>query len=245
MSHKATYWAMSRAGLHPTEKLTLAALADCHNGQTGACFPSQERLAQVVNVSRSTINRTLFALEERGLITRITTRGANGKQQQTRYELHFRNGEMMPETVSHNDTRQGASRVAPMQSAVSHGCDSNQEDQSGNPPSPSVKTPPRGSRLPEDWQPNEDQIAYASQKGLAQDEITRIANDFADYWIAKAGRDAVKVDWNRTWQKWVRTELDRRGGQRNGRPASVGKPSGAEIAKNAAAIAKAKRLRYS
>ncbi len=27
---------------------------------------------------------------------------------------------------------------------------------------------------------------------------------FVDYWIAKAGKDACKVDWNATWRNWIR-----------------------------------------
>jgi hypothetical protein len=27
---------------------------------------------------------------------------------------------------------------------------------------------------------------------------------FIDYWAAKAGKDAAKVDWTRTWQTWMR-----------------------------------------
>lgn len=29
-------------------------------------------------------------------------------------------------------------------------------------------------------------------------------SQFIDYWAAKAGKDAVKVDWARTWQTWMR-----------------------------------------
>jgi len=27
---------------------------------------------------------------------------------------------------------------------------------------------------------------------------------FRDYWLAKSGRDATKVDWNATWKNWLR-----------------------------------------
>jgi len=29
-------------------------------------------------------------------------------------------------------------------------------------------------------------------------------SQFIDYWVAKAGKDAVKLDWSRTWQTWMR-----------------------------------------
>lgn len=236
MSHKASYWAITRDGLHPTQKLTLMALADCHNSQTDECFPSQDTLSRVVNVSRATINRALDELEARGLIVRRTVRGIDGRQQRTHYELRFRAGE----TVSQNETRQAADRVSPMHVTVSHPCDSNLEVNREYPPSPSAKTPPRGSRLPEDWKPNEKQIAYAQQKGMTDEQIARTAEDFADYWIAKPGKDGRKADWNRTWQKWVRTEVERRGPAKLG--AGRGRDEG-QIIRNATSAIVARRLR--
>ena len=61
----------------------------------------------------------------------------------------------------------------------------------------------RGTRLPNDWQPDADDCAYAIDHGL---EPKTIATDFRDYWHARAGSGAVKVDWKLTWQRWCRTE---------------------------------------
>lgn len=63
------------------------------------------------------------------------------------------------------------------------------------------KSDPRGTRLPNDWQPNAEERAYAESFELNPDEI---AIEFCDYWLAKAGKDARKVDWSRTWMRWVR-----------------------------------------
>lgn len=67
----------------------------------------------------------------------------------------------------------------------------------------------RGTRLPPDWQPNLDDRAYAEGLGL---DATRIAEAFRDYWHAKAGKDAVKLDWSATWRGWCRREAERGGG---------------------------------
>lgn len=53
------------------------------------------------------------------------------------------------------------------------------------------KSDPRGTRLPDDWQPNAEERAYAEAHGLDPDEV---AIEFCDYWLAKAGKDARKVD---------------------------------------------------
>lgn len=51
--------------------------------------------------------------------------------------------------------------------------------------------------------------AYAESVGFTRSKSSRILDDFADYWTAKAGKDATKVDWLATWRGWVRREADR------------------------------------
>ncbi len=79
----------------------------------------------------------------------------------------------------------------------------------------------RGSRLPEDWTPSQKEIEYGQEQGFNDASINRIANDFADYWIAKPGAAGRKIDWTRTWQKWVRTEADRQSKQNRNQPRSI------------------------
>jgi hypothetical protein len=231
MSHKASYWAITRDGLTPTQKLTLMALADCHNGQTGACHPSIERLSKIVNVSRSTMKRALDELERLKLIAREGRFDDQG-QTSNAYVLNLRHGEMIDQTPVQNEPPPGSPVNRPPVHPRTPNLEGNRED----PPSPSAKTPPRGSRLPEDWAPNADQIEYARQQGLSDDQIVRIGTDFADYWVAKPGKDGRKVDWNRTWQKWVRAEAERRPAAR------LGNRSPTEAARNAAAIAASRRM---
>ncbi len=92
MSHKATHWAISQRGLKPATKLVLWHLADCHNPANG-CFPSQAYLADACEMSRSTLNVHLNALEGGGLISRVATVDAKSKRQRpTRYMLGFEEG---------------------------------------------------------------------------------------------------------------------------------------------------------
>lgn len=69
----------------------------------------------------------------------------------------------------------------------------------------------RASRLPDDWSPDQDQAAYAIALGLDPDST---AEDFRDYWCSKAGRDAFKRNWNRTWQSWCRKAAEFKARQR-------------------------------
>lgn len=75
-----------------------------------------------------------------------------------------------------------------------------------HPSQPSVGRSPRGSRLPPDWSPDPELRDFASGLGLSPD---RVAANFRDYWHAKPGKDAVKLDWPATWRGWCRREAER------------------------------------
>ncbi len=91
MSHEATIWAIKQTGkgLNPGAKLVLWHLADRHNPDHG-CFPKQARLAADCEMSRSTINEHLNALEAKGLIRRVQQVDERTRQQRpTRYIFAF------------------------------------------------------------------------------------------------------------------------------------------------------------
>jgi uncharacterized protein YdaU (DUF1376 family) len=63
------------------------------------------------------------------------------------------------------------------------------------------KGQPHGTRLPDDWQPDEQDRQFARNFGL---DPGVIAPGFRDYWIAKPGADGRKLDWPATWRNWCR-----------------------------------------
>lgn len=69
----------------------------------------------------------------------------------------------------------------------------------------------RGCRIPSDWVPNRAELRYGLEKGLTEAETRKTAENFRDYWLGRTGQIAVKADWPRTWQMWVRTEADKLG----------------------------------
>lgn len=62
----------------------------------------------------------------------------------------------------------------------------------------------RGTRLSEDWQPERTPGNIAAEEGRSRDWLCDQLELFRNYWLAKTGKDAVKLDWNRTWQTWIR-----------------------------------------
>jgi len=69
---------------------------------------------------------------------------------------------------------------------------------------PKVKTQ-RGSRLPTDWI-CENSWAEWARKERPDLNITKVAESFYDYWIAKPGAGGVKLNWEATWRNWVRSQ---------------------------------------
>ena len=92
MSHDATNWAIQRRGLKPTTKIVLWHLCDRFNPDYG-CFPSQDRLAEDCEISRSTLNEHIGQLETAGLLRRVPRlHPVTKRQMPTRYILGFEPG---------------------------------------------------------------------------------------------------------------------------------------------------------
>lgn len=71
-------------------------------------------------------------------------------------------------------------------------------------PAPVKNHARKGARLEEGWEPHPltaktAEIVRVWPVGAIEREIAK----FKNYWIAKAGRDACKVDWQRTWENWL------------------------------------------
>ncbi|WP_174523134.1 hypothetical protein [Pseudomonas oryzihabitans] len=67
---------------------------------------------------------------------------------------------------------------------------------------------PRASRLPKDWALPEDWAAWAlaERPEFTEQQVRAIGATFADFWHAKAGKDACKLDWLATWRNWIRNQ---------------------------------------
>ncbi len=76
------------------------------------------------------------------------------------------------------------------------------------PPQPKTK---KGSRLADDWELPEDwrQWALVNCPAASPEMVDREALKFANFWQAKAGRDASKLDWRKTFQNWCLTAFSR------------------------------------
>ena len=68
-----------------------------------------------------------------------------------------------------------------------------------------IKERTRGSRLSADWVLPTEWADWAKQERPDLD-LRSVGEQFRDYWSAKAGSGATKLDWQATWRNWVRNQ---------------------------------------
>ena len=61
----------------------------------------------------------------------------------------------------------------------------------------------RGTRLDPSWMPSQELIAQMRAECPGVD-LKAEHLKFVDYWIAKTGQSATKLDWPATWRNWIR-----------------------------------------
>lgn len=85
------------------------------------------------------------------------------------------------------------------------------------PPKPK-RSQARGARLPGDWTLPGPWAEWVRVNfpTVTEPELTREADTFRDYWIAKPGAQACKLDWEATWRNWCRKALSSAGRHRGG-----------------------------
>ena len=110
-----TALAMKQQGLRPATKLVLYWIADHHNSETGDCFPSINRLAVLCEMSRRSVETQITALEDQGLLKRISQYRDTGGKTANSYLLELtgtlenlddaQNLRMVCEKTAHGDTQ--------------------------------------------------------------------------------------------------------------------------------------------
>ena len=91
MGRRALDWVYSLGGekMNSGERLTLLYLADRRNDKTGKCFPSYERIAQDLGISKRSAIRHVEALEAMGLLKKHERRGKTQNSNQYDLSLGF------------------------------------------------------------------------------------------------------------------------------------------------------------
>ncbi len=72
--------------------------------------------------------------------------------------------------------------------------------------------PKRGCRIPDRFTVDEGMERWAKSQAPDVDWAME-TRKFVNYWKAKPGKDAVKLDWGRTWQNWLLSAQGRTNGR--------------------------------
>lgn len=100
---------------------------------------------------------------------------------------------------------------------------------------PQAASRKRGSRIPEPFLLTAEMRRYSSEKRPEIDVVLE-TEKFCNYWRAKTGRDATKLDWPATWRNWILNARANNGiTNQNNRPTSEREKS-AERGANAVAL---------
>ncbi|HEY4269074.1 MAG TPA: hypothetical protein VGM94_12870, partial [Galbitalea sp.] len=75
----------------------------------------------------------------------------------------------------------------------------------------------RGTRIPTDFTVTEEMRAWA-KASVASVDIGRATEKFINYWMAKSGATAVKIDWPATWRNWMLTDQEYAQGRQPAEP---------------------------
>jgi hypothetical protein len=68
----------------------------------------------------------------------------------------------------------------------------------------------RGRRLPPEWAPGANLVAWAREQNLPDEYCRRQTEKFVDYYTAQTGAKATKADWDATWRNWIRRAVEER-----------------------------------
>jgi uncharacterized protein YdaU (DUF1376 family) len=72
-----------------------------------------------------------------------------------------------------------------------------------------TRTKKKATRIPDDFELTPGRRQIAVDEGI---DPERTFTKFCNFWIAKGGKDACKVDWDRTWHNWCMEESRRAAG---------------------------------
>lgn len=215
-------WQHSRA--KNGTRLVLLAIADCCNSDDGTgAWPTIPELMAKTNLSERGVQLGLKEAESLGELK--IERGAMGNNRHRFAVLmggqapqNLRPAESAPpQNLPHSPADSAPSPAESAPGTVSEPPENHQD----SPPtgeSPRVrartregatKSSPakRGTRIPDDFAQTvtPEMVQWARTKCPLVDGKA-VTEEFVDHWIAKPGKDGLKLDWTATWRNWLRRE---------------------------------------
>lgn len=217
MSVQAMTWAMEQQLVtDPHACSVLIALANHADRDGTGSFPSVETVRLYTKLSERTIRTKLADLEGAGIIRRGNQAIAaahidRADRRPVVWDLAMELGVQDSHPVQENGVQQPHPENSTGCSSRPNGVQLTSPRGARVAPKPSLNRPepekevrsPSGSRLPQDWNPSEDDLEFARTTRPDLDLQAEVEK-FRDYWHGVAGAAARKADWPATWRNWIR-----------------------------------------
>ena len=189
----------------PSPKAVLISLADNAN-DAGVCWPSISKISERTCLGRTAVIEAIKWLERAGLLTADRTNGRH-----TTYQIELdalKQGVLFDGSQPVREPDQSGRRTGPAggpnrsgsRTAPVRQADTNRQEPSRT---KREERAPAGTRLPPDWQPSAEDLAFTRSERPELDHAVE-AEKFRDYWHGTAGAKGRKADWPATWRNWIR-----------------------------------------
>ena len=161
-------------------------------------------IARLNGCGEDQVKSALRALEARNYLRREQVRGEDGTITGVRYLMTDEPEECRSDPPGGNPP--GATDP-PIRRTTSRRPTTSGRDSAPSPPDGLFEPPPkakkRGSRLPVGFDITPDMAAW-KREHAPHVHLRNELGKFVDHWASAAGPNAVKVDWVRAWQLWMR-----------------------------------------
>ena len=185
-------------------RLVLLAIAD-HQGEIGA-WPSIKTLATMVNASERSVQRDISELVELGeLRVEVQNAPTNRQYKSNLYWVTLPGVTDYAPGVTDSDS--GVTESTPGVTAVG----------ALTITKPLLEPLLKSSRLPEDWQPRQEDVSVMKEHFPSLD-LKLETHAFRDYWRSVPGAKGKKSDWDATWRNWIRNTYKRSHNRINSQP---------------------------
>ena len=202
MSIRVTHAVWEHSRSKGRARTTLLAIAD-HQGEIGA-WPSIKTLARMVNTSERSIQRDISELVALGELTvEVQNAPTNRQYKSNLYWVTLPGVTELTAGVTEltAGVTDSASGVTELASGVTAGG-------ALTITKPLLKPLLNSYRLPDDWQPKENDILLMREHFPSID-LKLETHAFRDYWRSVAGARGKKADWDATWRNWIRNSYKR------------------------------------
>lgn len=194
-----------------SDLLAMLALADWSDDE-GRCWPSIPSIARKIRLSPVQARRVVHRLIEDGYI--CVSAGKTGGASSRRYQIALSrltplaNDRAITGERGITGERPITRERTPLSPVIG---DPSHSSESRTVKEPSTTRQARGTRLPDNWILPKAWGEWAQQEVPAwtPEQVRKVADVFRDYWLAKAGKDALKTDWLATWRNWVRRDAEK------------------------------------